>query len=312
MNLFDLHCDTLTELFNKKQSLFDSDCHISFGSISCFERYSQVFAVFLGHDLSDEECYTEFFKAADYFEDSNNAHFCMNADDLSNGENLHYILSIEDARLLSGDISRLYSVYDRGVRIMTYLWSGITCIGGSFDTDAGLTPFGKNVVSESIKLGIIPDISHASRRSADEIFSLAEESASPVIASHSNSYSVCAHPRNLDDDQARSIASSGGIIGICFHAPHLGNSGVTAETVFKHIDKLAELTGCDTVCLGSDFDGTDSLPEGISSQKDVAILAEVMARHNYTDNLINKIFYKNADAFFKNHLGRIHKITERQ
>ena len=303
MRYFDLHCDTATELFDDGSSLERSARHISLDTISGFESYSQVFAVFSKEGASDEDCYGRFFDVVKHFRAENGVTFRTSADSLSEREN-NYILSVEDARLLAGDLSRLGVLYDCGVRVLTPLWAGVTCIGGSFDTDEGLTRFGKDVVEECCRLGITVDISHASERSADEAAYITGSHSAPIIASHSDSYSVNSHPRNLRDRHAKTIKQSGGVIGICLHAPHVANAGADAEAVFAHVDRLISLTDEDTVCIGADFDGTDNLPHGFSSQADIYKTAEVMLRHNYTDRTVDKVLFANAYAYFKKYLGK--------
>ena len=303
MDYFDLHCDTATKLFDADETLDRTECHVRRDCFRTFSSYGQVFAVFSKPGLSDDGCYERFFDVADSFEKKNGIEFRLWREDVAPSEN-NYILSVEDGRLISGDISRVGKLFDRGVRILTPLWAGITCIGGSFDTDEGLTKHGADVIRECVSLGIITDISHSSERSADEILDICEAPGAPVIASHSDSYSVYPHPRNISDARAKSVASSGGIVGVCLHAPHLAESGADCESVFKHIDRLVSLIGERSVAVGADFDGTDFLPRGIASQKDVYKIADVMLKHNYGEDAVKAIMYGNAFYFFKNNLPK--------
>ena len=283
MRYFDLHCDTATALYDRGETLKTSTCQISAGTISHFDVMTQVFAVFSKPGMSNEDCYRRFFKVVEHLK--------------SDPDLPPHILSVEDARLLDGDAARLDALYSEGVRILTPLWSGVTCVGGSFDTDEGLSPFGFDVIEKCFDLGITPDVSHASRKSTSEIIRCAEAHGTAVIASHSDSYEVCPHPRNLTDSEAKEIAALGGVVGICLHTPHLGGEDV--DTVLKHIAHFVNLIGEDGVCLGCDLDGTDKLPGGIKNQADVIIIAEEMEKQGFGKNLINKVFYENANAFFE-------------
>ncbi len=303
MDYFDLHCDTATELYDRGETLSDNTCHIKSGYAREFERYGQVFAVFSKQGTSDDLCYDRFFKVVDRFESANGAEFRLTAEDLRE-EGQNFILSVEDARLLAGDARRVRSLFDRGVRLITPLWAGVSCIGGSFDTDEGLSRFGKEVVDECLKFGIITDVSHASGRSADEILSAAETYGAAVIASHSDSYSVNPHPRNITDERARKVARTGGIIGVCLHSPHLSSSGANVCTIFEHVDRLICETDEKHVAIGADFDGTDALPDGISSQRDVYFIANEMLKHNYSQDTVDRITFGNAYDFFKNNLPK--------
>lgn len=292
MNYFDLHCDSATALFAKGETLKTSTCHVSEATISSYDDFGQIYAVFSRPELTDDECFTRFFEVADHFEGSNGIKFTKRPE-----RGFCAILSVEDARLLCGDLTRLHALCERGVLVLTLLWKGFTCIGGSYDTDEGLAPFGKEVVRECFRLGIIPDVSHASVRSCADALDVAEEYSLPLIASHSDSYEINPHPRNLNTDNAKRIASLGGIIGICLHAPHVGEPA-TADMVCDHIAHYADTVGIDHVALGCDLDGTNLLPEGIKDQSGVAKIASVMSRRGFTEKEISKVFYDNAYALF--------------
>ena len=296
LRYFDLHCDTATALFDKSENLYNSSCQLSANDIEDFKEYSQVFAVFSKPGLSDDECYMRFFKVVENFKASNGIDFALSGADMPS-----HILSVEDARLLAGDITRLQELFDSGVRILTPLWTGETCIGGSYDTESGLTDFGRSVVDWCFTHGIIPDISHASVSSAEEILESGLRHVLPVIASHSNSFEVCSHPRNLPLSLVYKLKQTGGIVGICLHGPHLGTDP-DLETVFRHIDYFAEHIGSETVALGCDLDGTHELPHGIAKASDVQKIADIMIKHGYTDDAVDGIFYKNAYNFFKTNL----------
>ena len=293
MKYFDLHCDSATALFAKGETLETSTGHITEKTIASYKKMTQIYAIFSNPELSDDECYGRFFEVAAHFEKSNGLSF---TNDFSQAHNA--LLAVEDARLLAGSIDRLYALKRRGVAVLTLLWAGVTCIGGSYDTDEGLSPFGKEVVNTCFDIGIIPDVSHASVKSCSDVLDIAERRGLPVIASHSDSYEINPHPRNINRDNAKRLAELGGVIGICFHAPHVGETA-TLDKVCDHIAYFAETIGIDRVCLGCDLDGTELLPEGVKDQRDVAKIAHAMSRRGFTDEEINKVFYENAFAFFE-------------
>ncbi len=284
MNYFDLHSDTLTALYDKGETFDASSCHISSKTISEFDSYRQVFAIFSKSGLSDDECFDRFFKVQETFSEYVR---CGG-----------HILSVEDGRLLAGDVTRLDELYRRGVRILTPLWGGITCIGGAHDTNEGLSPFGRDVVERCIELGIVPDISHASVKSANEIIDISKSAGVSVMASHSNSYEVCPHSRNIDSKTAKKVAEGGGVIGVCFHAPHLNCSAATIDDIVTHIKNLIYFAGEDAVCIGADFDGTDLLPAGIDGQGDIPKAAGYMEHAGIPTRIIEKVYYNNAERFF--------------
>jgi membrane dipeptidase len=211
-------------------------------------------------------------------------------------------LAVEDARILGGKIERLDILRECGVKYLTLLWGGKTCIGSSHDTDGGLTDFGFEVVRKCLEIGILPDISHANEQVTDEVAEIALEYGKPFIASHSNCYEVFPHTRNLRKKHLDTIIKLGGSVGISLCTPHLCgmNDGkvYTAEDIFAHIDGYMCAGAEDVLGLGCDLDGTD-LPCGFSGVEDLYKIADVCLSHGYSEGLIEKIFYKNFYSFLE-------------
>ena len=209
------------------------------------------------------------------------------------------ILAVEDARILAGDISRLDVLYSSGVKLLTLNWYGETCIGGAHNTNIGLSDFGASVVTRCFELGIVPDISHCSFEGARMTLELAKQYCKPIVASHSDSHFVNPHTRNLRNEDFIDIIGLGGLVGINLCPSHLSsNDNPNITDVIMHIEHYLSLGGENTLAMGCDLDGTD-LPGGFSGIEDIYKIAEEMARINYSNELINKIMYKNAFKFFK-------------
>ncbi|MGB3861852.1 MAG: dipeptidase [Candidatus Aminicenantaceae bacterium] len=127
-------------------------------------------------------------------------------------------IGMENGYPIGQDLSLIENYYDRGVRYITLCHSGDNDICDSStdregQEDNGLSEFGKEVVAECNRLGIMVDISHASEKS---FFDIVETTKAPIIASHSSSRALCDHPRNLTDEQLKALAENGGVIQICF------------------------------------------------------------------------------------------------
>lgn len=290
MKLFDLHCDTLSEMLQSSQPLAKNNLHISLEKASCYDTYAQIFAVWSNQRLSDEENYSRFFEII------RNA-----APELKAQDGFIPYLAVEGGKLLCGDLSRLDVLYKTGIRFLTLVWGDTCCVGGAHNTDEGLTAFGRDVVRRCFELNIIPDISHSSDKSFNDAYEIALEYGKPVIATHSNSRAVCNHRRNLTDDMFRRIVKIGGITGISLCRPHLTekeNCGV--DTVTAHIEHYLSLGGEKTVCFGCDFDGIDNPPDSLSGVDDIYKIADRLLVLNYTDSLIKDIFYNNANNFVIN------------
>ncbi len=303
--LFDLHCDTLYECHKQNKQLRDNDLCLSFNRLSEYKRFCQILAMWSDHRIDEETAWKRFFDArvllSRELEAAANVRLCTNETELAacerDGTNAVF-LAVEGGKLIGGELGRLDMLYAAGVRFLTLVWNKTCKIGGAHDTSEGLTEFGFRVVSRCHELGIIPDLSHASDRMIDEVLDTCEKTSRVCIATHSNSRAVCDHSRNLTDERFCRIASLGGIVGVSLAPMHLTNGDVcTIDDIVRHIEHYMELGGEDTVCLGCDLDGVESLPKGIQSASDLSKIADALGRINYTDELIKKIFYANARNF---------------
>lgn len=304
LSVFDLHCDTALEMYRAGSGFSDNDCHLSARLLQPFSRFGQVAAVFCPQALTDEEGWQQCFRVLSHLR----THLDGCAGILSGGGEIASVWgqgktallpAVEDGRILAGKPERLPELYRAGGRVLTLLWGGNTCIGGSHDTGDGLTDFGKRTVSACFDLGIIPDVSHASEQSTEEIIGISREVGKPCIASHSDSYAVHPHSRNLHDRHFTAIRDLGGVVGLTLCPAHLG--GTSYEKILDHAEHYLSLGGEKTLCLGCDLDGTE-LPDGIRNVSDLTKIADLFARHGYSDDLIERIFYRNAVEFFVKNL----------
>lgn len=301
--LADLHCDTAFELWKQGQSLADNTLHISLSRAAIFSRYIQVFAIWSDHEKNDDEVYSDFFRIQDRLADQ------LAENHLSLSRTRHqledslaktgrgFLLSIEDARALRTP-EHLERAAQAGLCIMTPLWQGKTVIGGSFDTDEGLTPWGRELVERACKKGILPDISHASPASADDILSIAEAAGVPPLASHSNARAVFDHPRNLSDRQAKRLADAGGVVGISLAPQHLAPAPCGIVQVLAHLRHYLSLLGSHRVCLGCDFDGITATPDGLNTLSDLPALYQAVS-HTFGCETADRVFFENAFSYLR-------------
>ncbi len=307
LSLFDLHCDTAGEMLYQKEPLSRNNFAVSLENARKFDNYIQVMAHFTPPELCDEDGWRNMLSMlknlrSDPSVASGEAPIRSHFSHRENSVSL--LLSIEDARILANVEERVDELFCLGFRILTPLWQGVTCIGGSHDTDSGLSDFGKRAISRAVRLGMIPDISHASEESSKDIFEIAEDASRPVIASHSNAYEICPVSRNLRLWQIEKILHLDGLIGLNLYQRFLrvGDSGATARDVFPHIDYFLEQGAVDALSLGCDMDGC-LLPPDIPDLSVLPYLAELMLRHGYSEELIDKIFYSNAFRFASKYLS---------
>lgn len=314
--IFDLHCDTISEIYKSKESLLSNTKAVSIDKFSCFDKKAQVFAIWSDNQKSEDEAFVSFQHSATLFRSETEQNkdliaLCTTREELEEAQNqgkLSAILSVEDAKLLSGDLSRLERLYEFGVRILTLGWKGHSCVCGSYDTDDGLTDFGFEVLRECENLGIIVDVSHLSEKS---FWDVAGKAQKPFIASHSNSHILCGHRRNLTDIQLRTIVSAGGICGINLVGKHLAkrlpeleektlDPAEVLEAVCSHIEHFSSIAP-ENICLGLDLDGTEPL-SGLESVDKTPILFEALTNRGMDEEKAENIFYNNAYNFFLKNL----------
>jgi len=142
--------------------------------------------------------------------------------------------------------------YQLGIRhaLMAYNQHNTVGSGCHVDTDNGLTPFGKELIAEMNRVGMLVDCAHTGYRTMMETV---EASTSPVIISHTNVHALRAHDRCVRDDQIEACAASGGIMGITGLSPFLGEGPATVSRFVDHVDHIAQLVGPEHVGLGLDY-----------------------------------------------------------
>lgn len=310
--LIDTHCDTAYELYCRNEELINNTCHISIDKASTYNKYAQFFAIWSDKRKNNSLAFEDFLKISQYFKKliekhSNHISLCTSFKDMNNAWNTNRIaafLAVEDARLLDGDISRIDRLYSEGVRYLTLMWGGQSCIGASHDATGGLTDFGKEVVNRCFDLGIIPDISHSNEQTTSDIIDIAYQRNKPIMASHSNCYSVYPHTRNLRDEHLEAIIDLGGIVGVSLCPYHLTDTRKECCNVCHvadHIEKYLELGAIDSLGFGCDLDGT-SLPYGFLGVNDIKTVADELIKRGISNNTIEKIMYKNYYEFIQRNL----------
>ena len=288
MKLFDLHCDTILQAYRKNQNLQTNNLHISFDKAQNYDMYSQIFAIYSDNNLTDDEAYDEFWKII--------AHYNLQKETFPS--NFISYLAVEGANLLAGDINRLYKIHETGIRFLTLVWGGLSCIGGAHRTGVGLTDFGREVTEKCFEIGIIPDLSHSSEHLFWDVVNIADRYGKPVIATHSNARALCRHSRTLTDEMFTAIQIRGGIVGISMVRGHLSDTDVcNIDTIVSHIEYFLSLGGENTVCIGADLDGTDHLPDEIEDIGDLYKIYNRLLSKNYSEELADNIFYGNAKKF---------------
>lgn len=307
MFICDCHCDTLTELYNKNASLYENEQHFDIKRQIALGGGLQFCAIYvptevfryqggLRYTLCLLDKYNQEIKKL--HENGIDVLQVRTAEDAGNvlKHKAATLLAIEEGGAIDGSLEALRCLYELGVRAITLTWSNRNDIADGINEEAtgsGLTLFGKQVVAEMNRLGMLVDVSHISTAG---FWSVIETSTKPIIATHSNAKSLCAHPRNLNDEQIKALAQNGGLAGITFAGQFLEEDWRNAciESVYKHIDYMLNLIGNDDhIGFGSDFDGISHPPYNIQGVQDYKPLIEYLSKY-YSDETINKITHQNV------------------
>ena len=158
---------------------------------------------------------------------------------------------IEGMNALGGNLDMVALYHALGVRQMLFAYNlNNEAAGGCHDDDRGLTDFGKAIVREMNRVGILVDCSHAAYRTTMDLMA---ESSKPVVFSHSNPTAVWDHQRNIRDDQITACAETGGVVGINGMGIFVGENDIRNETLLRHICHVAELVGAEHIGFGFDY-----------------------------------------------------------
>ena len=164
---------------------------------------------------------------------------------------LGVVFDIEGANGIGDQLSLLEMYRDLGVRWMLMAYNRNNRVGGGCkDDDGGLTDFGRAVLDEMERVGIVACCSHTGRRTALDVM---DRATRPVIFSHSNARALHDHPRNIDDDLMRRCAATGGVVGINGIGTFLGDNDNSIATYVRHVDHAVQRIGAEHVAIGLDY-----------------------------------------------------------
>lgn len=180
-----------------------------------------------------------------------------------------------------------------GIKAVTLTWNSENALAGGAYCDAGLKPFGKEVIRELNRRRIALDLSHLNRQS----FFAAAEAADTVFVSHTCCYKTHNHPRNLTDEQIKYTAARSGVIGVCFYPEFLGTK-YAFEGVWRHINHLLNLGLEKNISIGSDFDGAE-MSDCLDGVDKIPDLYRFLSSRGISEKTLDGIFFNNSESFFK-------------
>jgi membrane dipeptidase len=201
---------------------------------------------------------------------------------------------IEGGQALEGDLATVEAFSRRGVRYLglmhfTANQIGSPAKGRGSNPDQGLTGFGRDVVRECERTGVIVDLAHINRKGFMEALELA---TLPLMVSHTGVIGVHEHWRNIDDEQLRTVADNGGCVGVIFARKYLGSASI--DSVVDHLLHIIDVAGEDVPALGSDFDGFVVPPEGLEDISTLPNLTVALSRRGVKTPVLEKILGGNV------------------
>ncbi|QDV88848.1 dipeptidase [Planctomycetes bacterium TBK1r] len=237
---------------------------------------------------------------ADVFE------FASTADDverIATAGKIACMMGIEGGHSIEGSLANLKRLYDRGCRYMTLTHSKTLPWADSATDDAqhdGLTEFGKEIVREMNRIGMLVDLSHVSPAVMKQAIKV---STAPILFSHSSAAAINDHPRNVPDDVLPLVAKNGGVVMVNFYSKFIvptdqleSNESArgSIHDVVDHLEHIIRVAGIDHVGIGSDFDGVPSLPTGLEDVSKYPLITQALLNRGYSEADVHKVLGGNV------------------
>ena len=331
--VIDLHCDTadriawqtlpadiratlnhdfynLTDLADPAgcRELAQNHGHVSLEKIGS-TPWAQCFACYIPDGLTPEQAIVFEAHVNDYMRDqlarNPQVKAARTADDIEGtleAGGVCAIRTIENARLFAADPALVESLAADGLVMASLSWNAAGPLASGNDSHEGLSAIGAEVMSRMER----SRVARARTSASDSSFRWLTSSATrPLCASHSNSRTVCGHPRNLTDDQFRAIMATGGVAGLNYCAGFIVDgawageeaANVTFEQVAAHVEHWLDIGGEDAVALGGDLDGS-TVPEFLDGADKVPAFQELLVSR-FGREITEKICHRNAVAFLR-------------
>ena len=312
MFVLDSHCDTPSLMIKGLDiGLDNEEGHVDLPKLKAGGVDAAFLALYTSAELSPEQATTRALEMLASVYDALDRYKDRMALALTPGEALankerglfSALIGMENGSPIQKSLPLLRLFHRMGVRYVTLTHNGDNEIADSAAEGkrwGGLSPFGREVVEEMNRLGIIVDVAHVSDLTFNDVVSY---SKSPIVSTHSCCRALASHSRNMTDDMIRRMSDKGGVIQINFYPVFLSDSYAkaysekgegalprpTPEDVVRHIDHAVNVGGIDHVGIGTDFDGIEVTPEGLENISKLPVVFDLLTKKGYSDDQIEKI-----------------------
>ncbi|XP_004645081.1 dipeptidase 1 [Octodon degus] len=215
------------------------------------------------------------------------------------------LVGVEGGHSIDSSLGVLRALYHLGMRYMTLTHSCNTPWADNWLVDTGedeaesqgLSEFGKRVVREMNRLGVMIDLAHVSVATMKAALQV---SSAPVIFSHSSAYHLCAHKRNVPDDVLQLVNATRSLVMVNFYSDYVSCSKqATLSQVADHLDYIKKVAGAQAVGFGGDYDGVTRLPEGLEDVSKYPDLVAELLRRNWTEEEVKGVLAENLLRVFR-------------
>jgi membrane dipeptidase len=336
--VIDTHIDTATHLLYRDPGFGGrlSEGHVDIPRMREGGVGAAFFAVWIDEVHDEEAAFKHAVRGVDVIRRTVDKHpgdlaLALNAADIETARSqgkIAVLISIEGGRAIADDLACLRALHNFGVRSITLAWYKSTnwCDSHNDGRHGRLTPFGRDVVREMNRLGMLVDISHVSDATFWDVL---EVSNKPVFASHSCCRSLCEHTRNMTDEMVTALGAKGGVMNVTFVSGFVagppGSSfkspvippreelrdpfdyiawpcpdpGPPFETLMAQFNHAIELAGPDHVGIGSDYDGMTQTPVGVEDISKLPRVTEGLLASGHSEADVRKVLGGNNLQLFR-------------
>ena len=336
--VIDTHIDTATHLLYRDPDFGKrlKEGHVDIPRMREGGVGAAFFAVWIDEVYDEEAAFKHAVRGIDAIHRTVEKHqddlaLALNAEDIERARaagKIAVLISIEGGRAIADDRACLRALHRLGVRSVTLAWYRSTnwCDSHNDSRHGGLTPFGKDVVREMNRLGVLVDISHVSDRTFWDVLEVSEK---PVFASHSCCRALCEHTRNMTDEMVRALAAKGGVMNMTFVSGFVAGPpasdfpppvippreklrdpfdyiawpspepGPPFEALMAQFSHALALAGPDHVGIGSDYDGTTQTPQGVEDISKLPAVTEGLLAAGHSEATVRKVLGENNLRLFR-------------